>query len=76
MKKETIIILGLFIAFLLIAVIGATAQDSIKVKITKIRTRENMTHVWMKNKEGKYKTVCFCKVPFKEKDIVTIKKPE
>ncbi len=50
-------------------------DDSIKVKITRIRIKEGMTHVTMKSKNAKYKTVCFCKVPYKEKQIIYIKKP-
>ena len=50
-------------------------EDSIRVKITRIKIKEGMTHVTMKTRNAKYKTVCFCKVPYKEKDIVYIKKP-
>ena len=52
-----------------------TYEDSIQVKITRIKVKDNMTHVTMKSKEAKYKTVCFCKPPYKAGDTITIKKP-
>lgn len=75
MKKENLIILGLFLFFLLAIVIGATAQDSVRVKITRIEKKDSVTFVTMKSKNAIYKTSCKCDVPYKEKDIIYIKKP-
>jgi hypothetical protein len=72
MKKETIIILGLFLAFLFALVIGATAQDSLKVKIIKIKGDK----VTMKTLDRpRVKLITYCSCPYRKKQIVTIKKP-
>lgn len=52
------------------------SQDSVKVKIVKIKTEYNLTRIWMKDEKGKkYYSECTCKVPNKEKDFIWIKKP-
>lgn len=51
------------------------SQDSIKVRIIKIEKKDSITTVTMKSKNAWYKTSCTCEVPYKEKDIVYIKKP-
>lgn len=71
-KSEILIIFCLLIAFLIAFGIGAFAQDSIEVKILKVKPGK----VWMKTIERprvKLKTECSC--PYKEKQIITIKKP-
>lgn len=65
----------LFTILLLFIVLVTKAQDSVKVRITKVYMKDNMTHVKMKTKHAKYKTVCFCKVAYRRNDIVMIKKP-
>ena len=54
--------------------------DSIKVKVTKVRTENDITHYWMKDIETgtKYYTVCNC--PERKKrikgEVVAIAKPD
>jgi hypothetical protein len=72
MKRETLIILGLFIAFLLVAVVAVSAQDSVKVKILKIEP----FRVTMKTLERpRVKFITYCSCPYYKKQIVYIKKP-
>lgn len=48
------------------------SQDSIRVKIIKIKGNQ----VWMKTiDKPKMKLFSFCKCPYKEKQIIWIKKP-
>lgn len=55
--------------------IACISQDSVRVKITKIKTVDSITTVWMKSKNAKYETSCKCFIPYKVKDIVWIRKP-
>ena len=61
--------------FFILLSIKTSAQDSIKVKITRIETKDSVTYVTMKTKYAIYKTSCKCVVPYKEKQIIYIKKP-
>lgn len=67
----------LLIILLLISASACAQNDSINVKITKIIIKDSITHVWMRGDKGaKYYTACKCKVPYKEKDVIWIKKPD
>ena len=74
MKRETrewLILSVLILIFLLIGVI-VFSQDSVRVKIMKIDGNK----VWMKTtQKPKVNLFTFCKCPYKEKEIVWIKKP-
>jgi len=79
MKATTFIaIYFTVVAILLLLFISVTvsAQDSVKVKITKIVRTDSTTYVWMKSKKAIYYSACTCKVPYKEKDIIWILKPK
>lgn len=67
----------LILTMLLFISASACAQnDSIKVKIIKIKSEYNLTRIWMKDEKGKkYYSECTCKIPNKEKDFIWIKKP-
>jgi hypothetical protein len=59
----------------LLTSLNSFSQDSVKVKITRIETKDSVTYVTMKTKYAIYKTSCKCVVPYKEKQIIYIKKP-
>lgn len=75
MKRETrewLILSVLILIFLLIGVI-AFCQDSIQVKIIKIKGEK----VIMKTIERpRIKFIAYCKSPYRVKEILWIKKPE
>ena len=67
----------LLIILLFISASACAQNDSINVKITKIIIKDSITHVWMQGaKRAKYYTACKCKVPYKEKDVIRIRRPE
>jgi hypothetical protein len=83
MKQKPFILLYFSIVLILILLlvsITSYAQDSVQVKITSVKVKDSVTHVWMrgikKQRDIDYYTACKCKVPYKEGDIVWIRKPE
>lgn len=73
MKRETKewLILSVLVMLFLLAGVIAFSQDSIKVKILKVRGHS----VWMKTLERpRIKLFTYCKCPYKKNDIVWIKK--
>ncbi len=64
------------IIFFLVA--GCYGQDSIRVRITKVRTSDNITYYWMRNVEtgAKYYTECTCKAKRVKGEIVAIAKKD
>ncbi len=53
-------------------------QDSIRVRVTKVRTSDITTYYWLQNVETKerYYTVCSCKTKREKGEIVAIAKKD